>query len=343
VRSLLQVTKDEFDDVAEAKSMLDTAAENLGPDILIGIEGPNEPNNPKAGENWADHVREYQRWLYDNVKATSQLSLIPVIGPSIWGRLRAHYSLLGDMSSSMDAANLHYYTGGRKPTLAGAPVRADEGGGGSNYDLDEAISDARTLAPQKPLWITEFGYPVSGPGTPLSSNFMPPLSSAKYLLRGIAEFFRRGIPHTFIYSLVDDEHRKPPRYHGLLTADLKKRLAYQALRNFIALFSDPGPSFAGNRLEWSESGESVSRLPLMQKRDGRFYLTFWTDTDSYDRQTHVAVSVPPVRKTMEFASSLSSIRVFAPTIGETAILEARNARSLTLDVSDHLTVVELRP
>jgi hypothetical protein len=81
----------------------------------------------------------------------------------------------------------------------------------------------------------------------------------------------------------------------------------------------------------------------MQKRDGRFYLTFWTDPESYDPRRHLDVSVSQVRKKMEFASSISSIRVFAPTIADAAIFETRNARSLTLDVSDHLTVVELQP
>ncbi len=324
-----------------ATAMLELLSERVGQEKIIGIEGPNEANNPREGEGWEDRLRDFQSWLYQAVKSDPSLESVPVVGPSIWGRLTADYARLGDISDSVDIANLHYYTGGRRPSVAGAPSSRDEAGGDDEYSLDDAIIDAKTIAPGKPLWITEFGYGLEGPGLPRSKFFITPEASARYILRGVAESFLRGVPRTFVYGFIDDEHRDPPRYHGLLTASLERRPAFDALRNLISLLSNPGEPFPAAELAWAQTGSEVKRLPLLQKRDGRFYLVFWKDVDSYDRGTRSNAEVSPSPVTLEFESQIGAVRIFTPTVSDAVQSEHQGVSSLVLDIHDHLTIAEV--
>ena len=223
--------------LTKAQKGIDFAAQNA--DVIEAIEGPNEPNagNP-AG--WANKVRDYCRWLYDAVQAKPELRDKPVIGPSMWGRETAAYNELGDISTSLDVGNLHYYTGGRPPPVSGFPDSYNEGGDpDKTYTLDDAIREAQIISPGRPTWITEVGWPVAGPNVPLDAWNCTDASQAKYNIRMLCESYIRDIGVTGLYTLIDDV-RNPPYYHGMLKQDLSKRLCFDALKRTIGIYSDDG-------------------------------------------------------------------------------------------------------
>ncbi|MDP1910280.1 MAG: hypothetical protein Q8K85_18435, partial [Hyphomicrobium sp.] len=182
----------DFDLPAIAKS-IDFLASNLGSRGLSAIEGPNEYNRPsRRPRDWVSRLRSFQTWLHDTVRADRRLDGVPLVAPSMWGRLSSDYRALGNLGRDADIGCLHYYTGGRRPSRVGISSRTSEDGRSSEQSLGDAIADARILTPGKPLWITEFGYNIAGPGQKLSRHAITEQSAAKYLLRGLFETFAAG-------------------------------------------------------------------------------------------------------------------------------------------------------
>jgi hypothetical protein len=194
-------------DKTVGKAELDFAAANAN--WMKALEGPNEPNNGNP-PGWHVKAKDWCKWLFDTARASPVLAAKPIVGPSFWGRETAAYNALGNLSGMMDIGNLHYYTGGRKPTEAGFPLSYDEGGDPNDiYTLEDAIREAKNISPNRPLWITEQNWPASGPECPLSPLFVTNGAQARYLLR--VENYKRKIELTAVYSLIDDVQPDPPR------------------------------------------------------------------------------------------------------------------------------------
>jgi hypothetical protein len=316
----------------EVAASLDVLVAN--PDITFAIEGPNEPNEGYH-EGWAQRTKDYQAWLYDEVKKRPAIASKHILGPSVWSCEDAGYAALGDMSDDMTIGNLHYYTGGCKPTVTAEGP--DSAGAGS---LDEAIADAKGLAPGLPIWITETGWSVAGPGCAISQWFVTDNAQAKYIPRMLMEAFIRGIKHCALYTLMDDD-RNPPRYHGLTKQDMSKRPAYAALKRTLAVYAQTGakPTTLG-KLEYQVSAPaSVHQLPLMQKSDGRFLITLWNDVDSYNRKTFVDINPAPVQVSLSFGKSLR-FRSITPVLGwEWVDLPAGD--HISVPVPDHPIALEV--
>ena len=332
-------------DFANTQASIDFLAERVGARHLSGIESANEYNHPRNKlADWAPRLREFQAWLYKAVKSDPRLAGVPVVGPSIWGRLTQDYIELGNLQPNVDKACLHYYTGGRRPTRAGRPGGRDEGGGERDYSITDALRDAAVLAPAKPMWITEYGFPVAGPGTPLSGHMITEAAAAKYLLRGLLDAFALGVEKIYIYSLIDDVQRSPPRYHGLLDGTLRPRQSFHAVKNLMALFADGGRQFTPAALGYTLGSAAGSlRQQLFQKSDGSFLLTLYQDVDSYDRRGRRDLVVAPVAVPLRLTRAASRIDIFNPTTSPGAVRTARNVDALTIPVGDHVTVVRITP
>jgi hypothetical protein len=337
--------QDEGLDREATKANLDFLAEAVGAQNVSGIESANEYNNPKKKPpNWAPELREFQKWLHDTVRADPRLSSIPLVAPSIWGRVTDDYLAVGNLEPNVDKGCLHYYTGGRRPTIAGRPRGGgDEGGGSGHYALADAIKDAKILAPTKPLWITEYGYPVTGPGLSLTGNFITEAAAAKYLIRGLLDAFGEGVERTYVYSLIDDVQRSPPRYHGLLDGGMRPRPSYDALRNLIGLFFDRADAFAPGVLKYDLANVPSSlKSQLFQKTDGTFLLTMYQDVDSYDRLLKQDVTVAPTNVQLSLERPATNVEVFTPTFQSEPTQSANRVKALTVPVGDHVTVVTMK-
>ena len=329
----------------ETRANIEFLARHVGAENISAIEGPNEFNKPSsAPPGWAAELRSFVRWMHDTVRSYPALANVPIVAPSIWGRLTSDYITLGNLEPYVDRGNLHYYTGGRRPTKAGRPTTSDEGGGRGDYGLAEAIREAKILAPTKPLWITEFGYQIAGPGRGLRPGVISETAAAKYVVRGLLDAFELGVEKVFIYLLVDDVHRSPPRYHGLIDGSMRKRLAFHSVQNLMALFADEARNLTPRTLAYRLSGDTGSiKRQLFQKSDGSFLLTMYQDVDSYDRMLRRDTAVAPVPVGLQLARPASTIQVFTPSAGPTASQTAARVRDLTIPVRDDVTVVKIVP
>jgi hypothetical protein len=328
-------------DRAGTKANIDFLASAVGAQNISGIESANEFSNPSTRPaDWATQLREFHKWLYNTVKSKAALANVPVTAPSIWGRITNDYNTLGNLEPNVDRGCLHWYTGGRRPTRAGMPSRPSS----FTYSMRDAIREAKVLAPTKPLWITEYGYPTVGPGTPLSNYTVSEKAAAKYLIRGLLDGFGEGVEKMNIYALIDDVHRDPPRYHGLTDGTLKRRLTFYAVKNLMALFKDSGTLTSPGSLDFTlANATAVIKRQLFQKSDGTFLLTMYQDVDSYDRVRLRDTVVAPITVRLALAQTASKIEVFTPTMSQTATQSVAIVKSLAIPVGDHVTLVKITP
>src|SRR3954447_22189760 len=188
--------------------------------VAESIEGSNEWDGT-GRVNWAAEVRAYQQALYAGVKADPKLRSLPVIAPSLaqWKRV----TILGDLSASADYGNLHAYPGGLEP---------------SDTFLDDQLTAERTVTGSKPVMITETGYhnamAYGGGHRPTSER-----AAGIYMPRLLLEHFRRGIPRTWLYELIDErlntDNTNAEAHFGLLRNDWSEKPAATALRNLLSI------------------------------------------------------------------------------------------------------------
>jgi hypothetical protein len=307
--------------------------EEIGPEKIHAVEGPNEYTHKYKSEGWAERLIEYQKFLHDAVKSDAALNGAPVVAPTIWKRNLDEYNAIRGIDPYADFGNLHLYNGGRKPSMFDRD-KAD-------VPIDAAIRDAQIVTPGKPVCITETGFNVADGASP-PKWAVPPEVAAKYTLRNLAELFLRRhlVKSANIYSLIDDEHEN--NHFGLLDTNLTPRPAYWALRNLVSLLSDPGLNFASEPLTCQiKTDDANLRSLVLQKRDKRFMLMLWLDVDSYDRRTAAAIDVPPCQVTVDFGWSVASLKAHTPTLADAKPKELTAVSSVTLAVPDHLMLVEI--
>lgn len=321
-------------DKTQAAASTKHLADEVGAHNLCAIESANEFNNPGTRpNNWAAQLRDYHEWLYRTVRANAKLDGVPVVAPSIWGRIREDYVALGNLEPFVDKGNFHYYTGGPRPTRARIH-------GGGEYDLNDAITEARIIAPHRGLFATEFGYNTGIAGVPMKPWIVTETAAAKYILRGLLDLFAAGVEKSFIYSLIDDAHRD--KHHGLLNIALQPRKTFFALKNFLALFRDGEVPFSTKPLQYRLSGGDGSlRTQLFQKSDGSFLLTLYRDVESYDRSAMRDIQPAPVQVQLTFDQPASRIFIFTPTFDAMPVQRHERSRSISVPVYDHVSVVKI--
>jgi hypothetical protein len=316
----------------------------LGPDKLIGIEPLNEYNQYRQTiPDWHVKARAFQTELYKQVKADAALAHLPVLGPSIWKRVHIAYQELGDISNMADACALHNYSGGRRPTQFG-----DEGVLGY---MDTAIGYCRSNVPGKPVYVTETGF--NNKADTLDSPWRTPeRTQAKYELRNHAEFFMRKpvVQKVFTYIFMDMP-TKPDHAFGLVRADLTRKPAFYAVKNFIKLLSDKNASFTPGYLNYKLTGDKTDiREVALQKSNGNFYLLLWLDGESYVRNTGTEVNLSR-KLTLDVGTKFQTLKTYLPSgldrpDPNNGILPTKtvtNPTTLTLNVPDQVMIVELVP
>ncbi len=331
-------------DLPATKAALDFLANEVGAQNLCGIESANEFNNPsRRTVNWAGELRRFQHWLHDQVRGTKAFDNVPLIAPSIWRRLPQDYHALGNLEPNVDRGCLHYYTGGRRPTVTAVPSRGIDGGRGIERSLRQSIADARSVAPNKPVWATEFGYAQRGPGAEGNANISE-VAAAKYLIRGLFDMVGEGIEKIFIYALIDNAQQSPRRYHGLLDQALNARLSFHALARLMRLFTDDAVRSRGPPVDVVISGGAPSlKRWHFSKSNGESLLVMYQDVESYDLRSGRNAVVPSLPVRLAFANPVRNVEVFTPASKVTAQVVRTSVDSLIVPVSDDVTVVRISP
>lgn len=314
-----------------------TSLNSSGVQVVEAVEPPNERDNG-WGSGMPTQMRSYMMAMYARYKGNSATKNITVLGPSFAktrdapAQLTASFS---NASSYMDRGNAHNYCG-REPEGAY--------GGGWGISLSDALSRQR-LGSSKSVWATENGYKMS-----LSANghsAVTQRAAAKYLPRQFLSHLQRGASKFYIYQLINNNLED----FGLLNDNGTPRLQFNAVKNFIALFKDPGADFTPGTLRYSLSGDlsGIQRL-LLQKRNGRFYLAVWQGVQSSKIATSDSgigdIEYPRRQLTLSLGLKMKAATIYEPSFSGSPIKSYANAAGLTsvpLSVPDHVQVIELIP
>ena len=142
------------------------------------------------------------------------------------------------------------------------------------------------------------------------------------------------VPRAYVYQLINNRED-----FGLLNDDGSPRLQFTAIKNFISLFKDPGPTFTTATLDYTLNGNLANiQQSIFQKRDGRFYLAIWQSIPSNDNDAARRAL------TLNLNEKFTRATVYEPTFTMNPVATLNDAAGITtvpLSVSDHITVVEL--
>lgn len=251
---------------------------------IDGFEGLNEWNGGGcSGSTWDSQVTDFQTALSASVTDNaSTLGNAFVAGPSLGYDLNpadltpAINTLVADnISSSIQVANLHIYSGGGSYPSA-------------NMWLAGPAWEGQVYGATKPMVASETGYQ-----TDLAAGGITEQALTKYYSRLYFEFFNNGFSHAFAYELMDDPTQTGGEAsYGLAHADGTTKGFTQSngspagtiptIANEISLLSDPGPSFTPHTLTLNidTGGNPNIHHTLLQKRNGTYYLVLWQEVSN---------------------------------------------------------------
>ena len=288
----------------------------VGLQRVSGIEGPNEFNSDHP-TNWVSILRDFVKWLHDTVRADSAFNSVPIIGPSIWKRIKADYQALGDISAYIDKGCIHFYSTQRRPTLT------------NDNTMPGALSDAHIIAPNRPLWMTESGWQSPNGNIPISTR-----SQAKYVVRDYFDAFGFGVEKLFMYQIMDDQ----PNQFGLCDTGANPKPAFNALKNMTALVKDQNPGRGSLGYTISGAPSSLKSFSF-SKSDGSYLLVLYLDVESYDAKARKDLEYA-VPVTVNLSSKARKLEVYQPTFSA-SVQDSGSGSSVPLMATDHATVVKV--
>jgi hypothetical protein len=312
-------------DLAAWSSCVGSAAESL--------EGPNEYDNshPSSDGNWTATLSTFQKALYADVKATSQMT---VIGPAMM--TQSGYAALGDLSAFVDDGNVHDYFAGRNPGTGGWGGTDSFGTYGS---LAWNLAIARQLTGAKPIYATETGY-ADAPGAQYA---VPAATKARYTLRTLLENWNAGIVLTYVYELIDESNGSFGSY-GITDSAANPKPAYVAMKNMIAHLADPGAPVSTQPLNYSLTVPSSLHHALLERHDGSYALVLWVEAPDWNVDAQSALAVARQNATLSFAAAPRTVTVTTFDDGgnvTTSPLTA--AKTLVVSAGPNPTIVDITP
>jgi hypothetical protein len=268
----------------------------------FSLEAPNEYDLSHGSDpDWINNLRNFSIALYTKAKADETLRNLPVIGPSLT-TLQA-YQAVGSLDLYIDYVNVHLYQGPFWPGIS-------ESDPNNTHSITWYLNEFAPLqSPSgKRVQATETGY----------HNYFPPgavseEADGKYTIRGLAEFYRRGVYRTSKYELIDQGVPGSEGTFGLLRNNLTEKPSFRAVKGLISILSDKGSTFEPNTLNYTLNGSMDNvRQMLFQKRTGDFYLMVWMEVQSWNHTTKVNYYPPPqeVVLTLQDTKAISSAMLY---------------------------------
>jgi hypothetical protein len=337
--------------------LLDGARKLAEAGALIALEGNNEPNNwgvtyegERGGRTntWMP-VAKLQRDLYRAVKNDPLLKDYPVwslsengaqvdnVGLQFLTIPRGVATLMPEGTTYADYANCHNYMThpgwpglhDNQTWIAADPTSACRVDGlYGNYGLTWArrypgYSEAELLT--LPRVTTETGITIEGQ---ITEQVQAQLYLSVYL-----DQYKRGWKHTAIYLLRDRSDEGGNQTFGFYKPDYTPRMAATYLHNLSTILADKPSETAPGKLSYSISNQPTTVHDLLlQKDDGRLDLVVWAErfTGGSD---NLAVYL---------GSKFPSVTLFDPTISTAPMLSLTNASSISLTLSNHPVIIEIR-
>lgn len=299
--------------------------------IFRSFGGVNEPNDNKGTPkppDWAVWTRNWQRDLFQAVRADPGLASALVVAPALKDSeptLQADFTALGalNIAAWVDCGDIHVYPGGQVPS----------------NKIDQRKAWARVAYPEPaPFYVTEGGYAnIAAP-----SNPTPVDVAMVYDPRLLMEHYWRGHLMFNRYELLDDPDgagTNPQSHWGLVyTPTLNpstwtKKPSFYAMQRLMGLVADPGPAHNPGGLRFSTTPPSADyRQSLVAKRNGKFYLLMWRDTKIWDTGSRARLTPAAVTHTVSMETS-HTVRLFRPSLGADAATPTALSAWLTTPTS----------
>jgi trimeric autotransporter adhesin len=301
------------------------------PDSVIAIEGPNEVNDTPASYNGRTDLKaeaELQKALYAAIRGDSNLDRIPIYNLTLANIDPVQYAELGDLSSAANYANGHPYIAATLSPAAGLA-----------YLLPYAQLDASGL----PVVITETGYNTD-PNDGYSG--VNGGVQAKLTLDTLLDAYKRGVTHTFIYELFDEQSdptNSNREYHfGLFNSDGSPKLAANAIHNLTTILADHGTPATGGKFSYAvrDFPDADNQL-LLQKSNGSFDLILWTEAPIWDANSRSEIASKTEASTINFSKSQKLVSIFDPLQGASPIAVYADVQSIRVPLSDHPIIIEI--
>ena len=305
-----------------AERLHDFAAAHPG--SIIGIEGPNEVNNFPVryqGLDGADAAQAYQGALFSAVKSDPLLHDIPVLG----------FTDYPFYASASDWNNTHPYSeNGDQPRAA---ILAN-------------ASDQAAVDPGKPFAITETGYHTLTASD--GREGVDETTQAKLVLNTYADAAQLGSKQTDVYNLLD-AYQDPSgtdqgAHYGLFRLDNSPKPAATAIHNLTSILQDSSPdssSFSAGSLDYSVTGlPGTGQTLLTEKSSGSFQVMIWNELAVWDPRSDQPIANSSTSVTVNLGQNFETVQVFDPLQSADAVQTLHNVSALSLDLSDHLLVVQ---
>ncbi len=334
-------------------------------DLAEGIEMVNEPD--LQSKNWALQTVADATTLSRLLAQPEFASLrdIPVLAPALGRQSQtAALAAAGWKPELADVPNMHPY-----PAIWSTP----EEGLNSECDKGRTIVDcAISLAAGDTAIATESGYSTAG--SVLTPDWVSQRAQAVYNVRLLLHNFKRGVPRTYLYELVDLSAAPTDRNHGygLMKARAGKsqgllrmagpKVAYQAVSRLNSVIGDLGAGAKPGKLDVSLtdglSGESlgedaIERL-VLRRADGSYVLALWRPEQSASwkaeawprvdyNYNELPVLPKAVKVSLDGSAGTWSAKQFVPTVSASPMLSFNNTSSFVVPVNDEVTLLDLTP
>ncbi|MEO7277819.1 MAG: Ig-like domain-containing protein [Sphingomicrobium sp.] len=331
---LLEANVYSFDQPGQMNAALEVSRAHLleaaVPGSVIAFEGSNEYTTNSYLLNGANSNGNLSWGLTDAAALSAAVHADPLFaGVAVIAPSAIQLDSLPDFSAVADASNVHIY-------------------GGVGQQLQDLIINsvgfAQASNPGAPVYITETGISSSGYGSS-TWGVADEHTQAIIDLNAVLDGFSAGADMTFLYELMDEPGgaNLQEQHFGLFNADGTPKLAATAIGNLTHLLADDGNGgVAPGSLSYALSGlpPGASSM-LLEKSDGTFELIVWDGRATlYDGTGNV--TPPSSTVTLTLGAAASSISLFDPLLGTSAIATQANATSISFQLSADPLVLQLQ-
>jgi Ca2+-binding RTX toxin-like protein len=302
------------------------------PGAVTSLEGPNEVNNWPISYNGGTDLlaaKAYQQAFFNAASADSALNPLPMINLSLAAGQATTYSPLGDMSGAADLGNVHpYMSYGNQP----------------NTQLPTLLSYAQAVTPGLKMAITESGYPTLASD---SAQGVDEATQAKLTLNLVMDATQLGVAKTFLYELVDNPYSGGGAWNdgGLFHSDWTPKPAATALHNLTTTLTTSGADAVAMTTPpaYTVTGLSGYNASLtVHEADGGYDIVVWAEPDIWDATTHTAIKAATQTAAVQLGQAVAGYAIYDPLVGTAPITTGGATSQISVQVTDHPVVIELR-
>lgn len=309
------------------------------PGSVVALEGPNEVDNWPVSYNGFSGYQgavETQKALFNKANADAVLKDVPVYNLTLAGIDAPEYAAVGNLAAYTDFANVHtYYQAGQQ---SWGYSFAD-----MKYTLQGYIDSGQWSAPGRPTVITETGSTTS-PGSAIGVSEEV---QAKQILNSLMTAAKHNVSATYIYELVESHNAGAndiESHYGLYRYDWTPKPAAHALHNLTQILT----TSSGGATSTAAPAYILSGMPatgsslLFQENDGAYDIVLWAEPDLWDQAAHRAITAPTSNINVSLGATYASVLVYDPLASDKPVQTFSNVSSLTVTLSDHPVIIEVK-